>query len=457
MDYSAGSKHLKKTTPLAARRGWFTWLVLALVLVISGVTFAEERFPPPQFKKPHENPLVQYVAPRAEVWQYIDVAALAAALAIGAYLTLVRRSRVGVFALTVACVAYFGFYRQGCVCAVGSIQNVAAATFDGAPLPWMVALYFVLPLLAALFFGRVFCAGVCPLGAIQDLVLFKPIQLPGWVEAGFGLFAHAYLGLAVLYAATGSDFVICSWDPFVGFFRRSGSVGMLLIGAGLLISSMFIGRIYCRFICPYSVLLRALARLAQWKVRISPKECIDCKLCETACPFGALARPTPAAGKSHDRDAAQRRILTVVGGCAALLIVLTALGYASRGYLAQVDRTVQLAQRIALEESRKVTGTTDESAAWHKGGEAADELYNRARVIEGKFGVGGALLGAWIALAVSARLIKYALPRKRTEYDADPASCLSCARCFSSCPVEQERLGLVRVTVQGRQPETVAV
>ncbi len=285
--------------------------------------------------------------------------------------------------------------------------------------------------------------------------MFKPIQVPAWVEAGVGLFAHVYLGLAVLYAATGSDFVICSWDPFVGFFRRTGSVGMLLLGGALLVACMFVGRVYCRFICPYSVLLRTLARVAQWKVRISPKECIDCKLCETACPFGALARPTPAAGKAQDREAAKRRVVGVLAGWAVLVVALSLLGYASRGYLSEVDRTVQLAQRVVLEESGKVTGTTDESAAWRRGGEAEDVLYARARAIEGSFGLGGALLGAWIGLAVGARLLKYALPRKRTEYDADAAGCLGCARCFASCPVEQERLGRVRVTIKGRTMEGV--
>ncbi|MCL5098356.1 MAG: molybdopterin-dependent oxidoreductase, partial [Candidatus Omnitrophica bacterium] len=37
-------------------------------------------------------------------------------------------------------------------------------------------------------------------------------------------------GAAVLFAATGSGFIICQYDPFVSFFRRSGSVNMLAIG-----------------------------------------------------------------------------------------------------------------------------------------------------------------------------------------------------------------------------------
>ena len=37
---------------------------------------------------------------------------------------------ITLLALTVACVAYFGFYREGCVCPIGATQNVTLALFD---------------------------------------------------------------------------------------------------------------------------------------------------------------------------------------------------------------------------------------------------------------------------------------------------------------------------------------
>jgi hypothetical protein len=49
-------------------------------------------------------------------------------------------------------------------------------------------------------------------------VLIRPVAVPGWLESGLRLFAYAYLGAAVLFAATGSAFIICRYDPFVGFF-----------------------------------------------------------------------------------------------------------------------------------------------------------------------------------------------------------------------------------------------
>ncbi len=49
-------------------------------------------------------------------------------------------------------------------------------------------------------------------------MLIRPVAVPGWLESGLRLFAYAYLGAAVLFAATGSAFIICRYDPFVGFF-----------------------------------------------------------------------------------------------------------------------------------------------------------------------------------------------------------------------------------------------
>ena len=77
--------------------------------------------------------------------------------------------------LTVACLAYFGFYREGCICPIGSIQNVVGAPspIRRYSIPIVVTAIFFLPLFVALFFGRAFCGGICPLGAIQELVVLQ--------------------------------------------------------------------------------------------------------------------------------------------------------------------------------------------------------------------------------------------------------------------------------------------
>jgi len=252
----------------------------ALTAALPPAARAEERFPPPDFESGYKLPVTTTPPPRSDALEYVDVAVLLAALVAASILVLRVRSRRAVFVLMVFSLAYFGFYRQGCVCAIGAIQNVTLGLFDPAyTVPLAVVAFFAAPLLATLLFGRTFCAAVCPLGAIQDVVLLRPLRVPAWIEHGLGLVPYVYLGLAVLFAATGSAFIICEYDPFVAFFRRTGSVAMLGLGVGMLLVSVFVGRAYCRFLCPLGAIFKVLSPVAWWHATITPSDCIRCRLC----------------------------------------------------------------------------------------------------------------------------------------------------------------------------------
>jgi NosR/NirI family nitrous oxide reductase transcriptional regulator len=157
----------------------------------------------------------------------------------------------------------------------------------------VVTAAFFLPLFVALFFGRAFCGGVCALGAIQELVVLKPVQVPRRLDRALGLLKYVYLGAAIFFAVkplVARDFMICRFDPFVGFFRMSGAPHMLFIGGAFLAAGMFIGRPYCRWLCPYGVLLSWCTRLSRRGVTITPDNELDCGLCTDACPYGAIEK-----------------------------------------------------------------------------------------------------------------------------------------------------------------------
>jgi len=388
----------------------------------------------------HVPPGPSVPVPRSLFLEYVDVFALAGALSLAGYLALKARSRRGLMLLSVLCLLYFGFWRKGCVCPVGSIQNMMQALTDRTyVVPLTVILFFALPLVFALFFGRVFCAAVCPLGAMQDVVLLRPVKVPVWVSSTLGLVPYLYLGLALALVDGGAGYLVCRYDPFVGFFRLSASFPMLVFGGGMLVLAMFVGRPYCRFLCPYSVLLNWCSRLSRRHVTITPDECIKCRLCEESCPFGAILLPEP--DKAMEPRAKGIRRLAVL---LLLLPVLAAgggfLGSRLAVPLSQINDTVKLAERMRLEELGVIDLPSVETEGHRRTGEPADKLYARALDIRRRIGKGGWALGGFMGLVIGGRMVSLGVRRRRTDYEPDRGECLSCARCFRYCPKEHQRL-----------------
>lgn len=405
-------------------------------LLLTLTAFAQVAFPPPtQFNSGYSLPATPTPLPRGELFIWLDVVALALALGVAAWLALRRRSRRGLVILTIVSLLYFGFYRHGCICTVGAIQNVAQALGNsGYLLPASVALFFLLPLLVAFFAGRAFCSGVCPLGAMQELVVVRPLRVPRPLQQALGVLPFAYLGIAVLAAATGSAFLICQYDPFVLFFRHSGSATMLVTGIAFLLIGTVIGRPYCRFLCPYGALLRLVAPFTHWRVAITQKDCVNCRLCHDACPYGAILPPTPDTPGGERREGKARLALLLLAlplftGAGALL------GQQASPTLARLHLTVRTAELVWLADNGMIDETTLEVAAFRATSESTASLYARAKGIRKQYAVGSLFFGAWLGLVVGVQLVALSLRRRREHYEIDQGLCLACGRCYAACPL----------------------
>ena len=411
----------------------------ALLLAVLSAR-GENRFPAPQFESGYAMPAAAEPGARPAFLDTLDVAVLLAALSLAAWFVLKKRSRRGVLLLSAFSLLYFGFWRRGCICPVGSIQNVALWLFDcGYVIPLSAAAFFILPLAFALLFGRVFCADVCPLGVIQDLVVLFPVRIPRHLARALGFFPYLFLASGVLLAAAGAGFMICRYDPFVSFFRLSGDLSALAAGAVMLLVGVFVARPYCRFMCPYGVLLNWMSRLSKWHARIYPDECVQCRLCERTCPFDAILVPNSSL-VPEPREKGARRLT-------ALLVLLPALalagGWAGASLDAQLSANhpvVRLADALNGAPAASGSFKSQMLESFALGGGKADDVRARAAAVREKIRLGGWIAGGFLGAALGLGLIGVSIRRSRDSYEPDRGECLSCARCFMSCPREHLRL-----------------
>ena len=114
-------------------------------------------------------------------------------------------------------------------------------------------------------------------------------------------------------AVRGSCLLVCVLDPYktvffagYGWIHRiiqqfSGGLvepGLLFVGdvtawgifAGAIALGIWVHRPFCRFVCPYGVLLGLFSLVALKRRRIDQTPCVKCGVCEKHCPVNAITR-----------------------------------------------------------------------------------------------------------------------------------------------------------------------
>jgi NosR/NirI family transcriptional regulator, nitrous oxide reductase regulator len=411
-------------------------ILFMLFLFWHSVLKGQDRFPRPEFESGYVYATNQMPAQRAGAWEYFDVVVLICALIVTTWLALKKRSRQGLIWMSVFSLLYFGFYRQGCICSVGSVQNVSLALFnDGYTIPLSALLFFIIPLLFALAFGRVFCAGVCPLGAIQELTGFKPLKLPKTIEIVLTSVPFIYLALAILFASTNSQFIICRYDPFIGIFRLDAPYTMIVFGALLLLSGIFVNRPYCRYLCPYGVLLNIFSRFAGKHLTITPAECTNCRLCEEACPYDAIVPADTDQDREVQPEPRKQFILYFL-----LIPLITISGgiilYNLAPTLSGVNSTVRLAREIRLEKMTGIESVLKTVTAFKESGKTETELFAEEGLIIRQFRKASKWAGIFLGLSLGIGMVSLVIRNKRSEYKPHKGKCYSCGRCFKYCPIK---------------------
>jgi polyferredoxin len=218
--------------------------------------------------------------------------ALFVAFATLAMVSFLRKSIPLKFATLIASVLYMGIYKSQLM----SIVNVFSTLTGNLPLfAHSMAFYTfaAFTVITTLVWGRVYCGRICAFGALTqliDAVVPKRYQLeiPEWLERRASLIKYAILfGAIGWYLATREIAFYRYIEPFWLFTFDATPVLWTMVGV-LLVASIFIRNLYCRFLCP----LGAFLGLVSAATTASPikrwSECSQCKLCEKTCQWGAI-------------------------------------------------------------------------------------------------------------------------------------------------------------------------
>ena len=223
----------------------------------------------------------------------VDLAALGLVLAFAVFSFVKKSDRLKVVSLVLS-VAYLGFVKASLVSVVdifGAIRWSLPAFRDGQAYYLLV----VFTLLSTVLWGRLYCGRICAFGALTQLMdrvvpARYRVEPPAWLDRRLVFLKYVVLGAAVLYfLASGDTLVYRFIEPF-WMFTLNGTVMMWALLTTLLVATVFVRNVYCRYLCSVGAGLGLLSNLTVFRIK-RWSECQTCKLCEKTCEWGAIAGP----------------------------------------------------------------------------------------------------------------------------------------------------------------------
>jgi NosR/NirI family nitrous oxide reductase transcriptional regulator len=148
---------------------------------------------------------------------------------------------------------------------------------------------------STVLWGRLYCGRICAYGAFTQLMdAFLPrrwrVDVPKSLEKRASWIKFGLLGSVIAYFLTTGDTMIYRYvEPF-WMFGLFGST-VMWTGLGLLlIATIFVRNLYCRFLCPVGATLGLLSYLSIFRIK-RWSECRTCRICQKACEWGAIEGP----------------------------------------------------------------------------------------------------------------------------------------------------------------------
>jgi NosR/NirI family transcriptional regulator, nitrous oxide reductase regulator len=206
-------------------------------------------------------------------------------------------------------VVYLGFAQSQLI----TVVNIFALTQWNFPvfrhnLTWYA--FAIFTIVTTVLWGRLYCGRVCAFGAMTQLLdkvvpARLRVEVPRRIDRQASYIKYGLLGATVLYFLVTKNISIYRYvEPF-WMFSREASIGMW-VGLGvLLLATVFIRNLYCRFLCPVGAFLGLLSNLTVFRIK-RWSECNTCKICEKKCEWGAIRGPKIIASECVRCDDCER-------------------------------------------------------------------------------------------------------------------------------------------------------
>jgi NosR/NirI family transcriptional regulator, nitrous oxide reductase regulator len=193
-----------------------------------------------------------------------------------------------------ASVVYLGLFRSQLI----SIVNIFGVLSWNLPI-FRYSLFWYLfagfTVVSTVLWGRLYCGRICAYGALTQLLdTVVPAKLrrepPPWLEQRAGYVKYGLLAAVVVYFLATRDISIYRYvEPF-WMFTGHATMVMWIGLATLLVATVFVRNLYCRFLCPVGAFLGLLSGLTVFRIK-RWSECKSCKICEKTCEWGAIRGP----------------------------------------------------------------------------------------------------------------------------------------------------------------------
>jgi ferredoxin len=189
---------------------------------------------------------------------------------------------------------------------------------------------FIFIVILTLLFGRVYCSSICPVGTLQDLIIYLKRKIRKKSRFRYlkpdDYLRYPVLAITVAGLLLGSTLTVNLLDPYSMFGKVSVNlfrpvvIGMNNLTSGILESvnnfwikpveirsyawasilfalffflivsllSIWKGRLYCNTVCPVGSLLGLFSRLSVFRISLDKERCTRCGACMVNCKAGCI-------------------------------------------------------------------------------------------------------------------------------------------------------------------------